>query len=196
MSQVNVDSKHIEKLFFDLDDCITDVQKAIITINNGYRNLGAEWKDAKYKELGKIVDSCTKELVKVRDEFSEAFEKLRQLYEFILEYEGVDLSSGRMSFFERQAASRGFQSTSFFAASLGAQGAFAIASSLAHAPPGSIDTRAADPLLREIEERVAIHNAMRNFDASYIPTVSENPNNVLVVNTNQFNQPTVNESEE
>ena len=113
-----------------------------------------------------------------------------------MEYEGVDLSSGRMSFLERQAASRGFQSISFWAASWGAQGAFAIASSLAHAPPGSIDTRATDPLLREIEERVAIHNAMRNFDASYIPTAPENPNNVLVVTTNQFNQPTVNESEE
>lgn len=108
MPEVNVDQKQIEKLFFDLDDCITNVQKAIITINNSYRNLGANWKDAKYKELGKIVDSCTKELVKVRDEFSQAFEKMRLLYECILEYESVELTSGNQTNFQTrlgQAAS-------------------------------------------------------------------------------------------
>lgn len=199
MSQVNVDSKHIEKLFFDLDDCITDVQKAIITINNGYRNLGAEWKDAKYKELGKIVDSCTKELVKVRDEFSKAFEKLRQLYEFILEYEGVELSAPRqnrlVTYISSRAANNGYYTNTGYLASLvvgtgavlGTAGMdlYETANGNPQEPMDAEEVRNVATISNRIshwfDEQVALHNAMRTFDANYTPPSSDDSSNTLTV---------------
>lgn len=191
MPEVNVDQKQIEKLFFDLDDCITDVQKAIITINNGYRNLGADWKDAKYKELGKIVDSCTKELVKVRDEFSQAFEKMRQLYECILEYESVDLSNGNSSnFLGRlgQAASTVLNSNTVRLGVAAYQLSEALQGNPQRPPTDSPNissemlTAAGIQLRTMVEEHRILHQ-IRHGDMVSDFSEQDNPDHILIINS-------------
>ena len=97
MPNVEVDSIYIENLLKDLDNGIVNIHQTILFINDSYRNLGTEWKDAKYKELGKIVDKCTEELGNLRNELFAAFEKLYSLFKIVLEYETIDLVSGSSS---------------------------------------------------------------------------------------------------
>lgn len=210
MSEINVDSLYIKSLLVNLDNSIVNIHQTILFINNSYRDLGTGWKDSKYQELGQIVDKCTEKLGKLRNELYYSFHKLYSLYEIICEYEKIDLISSE-SYTPR--TSRGQVARVATNARLLISTGFRCIQTMrgvSVSPPLTGDevrnsvinanNRVRDIDLRAFqEERESLL-----WDLGYIDSPDSSPQRndsyeserTIVVTTNQFNQPTVNESEE
>ncbi len=55
MGAVNVDSGELLKVLQDIRTAISSIESTKSSINKKYQQLGSDWKDKKYKELGDIV---------------------------------------------------------------------------------------------------------------------------------------------
>ena len=74
--------------------CSTAIQELHIAsqkLNTRYRDAGQKWKDDKYKQLGVIIEDCSRAIKSPIDELSDCITKLRQLDKTIQEYENTNL---------------------------------------------------------------------------------------------------------
>jgi len=72
-------------------EAITELNNSSQRLNTRFHDAGQRWKDNKYKQLGVIIDDCSKAMRSPIDELFECINKLQALEKAILEYEGQSL---------------------------------------------------------------------------------------------------------
>ena len=70
---------------------ITELNSSAQKLNTRYREAGQRWRDDKYKQLGAIIDDCTKSMKKPVDELSDCVEKLRAIGKVLAEIESANI---------------------------------------------------------------------------------------------------------
>lgn len=95
---VDVDLSSIEKMASSLETTINTIQETEQKLNENYKKLAGEWSDAKYRELGSIVNECQRSLKKAKEEFKKAYNKLLLIVQHLMEYENTDLIADTGSF--------------------------------------------------------------------------------------------------
>jgi len=88
---VDVDLSSIEKMASSLESTINTIQETEQKLNENYKKLAGEWNDAKYRELGSIVNECQRSLKKTKEELKKAYNKLLLIVQHLVEYENTDL---------------------------------------------------------------------------------------------------------
>ena len=72
--------------------CMTAIQElnnSAQRLNARYQEAGERWKDVKYKELGGIINDCSRAMKSPIDELFECVAKLRELEKAIVEYDST-----------------------------------------------------------------------------------------------------------
>ncbi len=89
MGIVNVDVAELLRSHKNMQTALGSIETTKTTIAKKYQQLGSEWKDKKYKELGDVVQECTKalnEILKILskgEKFIGSLAKSLQVYEDI-----------------------------------------------------------------------------------------------------------------
>lgn len=96
MGAVNVDSGELLKVLQDIRTAISSIESTKSSINKKYQQLGSDWKDKKYKELGDIVQDSTRALNNILNTLSKGEKFLGSLVKSLQEYESINLD-GSMS---------------------------------------------------------------------------------------------------
>jgi len=60
-------------------------------LNSRYREAGERWRDNKYKQLGVIIDDCSKAMKSPIDDLFDCIAKLREIEKVLMEYEATNL---------------------------------------------------------------------------------------------------------
>ena len=70
---------------------ITELNSSAQKLNNRYREAGQRWRDDKYKQLGVIIDDCTKSMKKPVNELSDCVAKLREIGKVLVDIESANI---------------------------------------------------------------------------------------------------------
>ena len=93
MSVVNVDSAELLEAWKNIKTAITSVEGTKYSMMRSYQQLGSDWKDKKYRELGDVVQDCTKALNIILSTLSKGEKFIGSLAKSLQEYEDVNLQS-------------------------------------------------------------------------------------------------------
>lgn len=91
MGQVNANSQELIQALRNIQAGNRSIETTRNMIRTKYQQLGADWNDRKYKELGDILQECNHALNEVLKILLQAEKYLTLLYKHILEYESVNL---------------------------------------------------------------------------------------------------------
>lgn len=73
------------------DVCVSSLTQASSSLNSGYQSAGSGWQDAKYRELGQIVNECCQALTKPISDLNGCKASLAQLLRAVQEYESTSI---------------------------------------------------------------------------------------------------------
>lgn len=62
MSDVNVDINDLLQTINNMRTAISSIESSKMSIEKTYQQLGVDWNDKKYRELGNVVGECKKAL--------------------------------------------------------------------------------------------------------------------------------------
>ena len=79
MGVVNSDSNSLLQVLHNLNAALSDIERTRSSIQLKYRQLGSNWNDKKYKDLGDIVLECNKALVSISHTLSQGQKAISQL---------------------------------------------------------------------------------------------------------------------
>lgn len=91
MAKVTVEKKAVVGAISLCEYSVDCFQTATKRLKQDYIDAGATWKDAKYVQLGYIVEQCEQALQAPIKELRDCIEKLKQLQVIMEEYERLDL---------------------------------------------------------------------------------------------------------
>lgn len=96
MSNVNADLGEVLQAANGIKTAISSIEMTKSSILRKYQQLGSEWKDKKYKELGDVVQECNKALNDILKTLSKGEKFISSLAKSLQEYDNVNLD-GSMS---------------------------------------------------------------------------------------------------
>ena len=70
---------------------ISELNSSLKKLNTRYQEAGRQWKDDKYKQLGVIIESCTKSMKMPVDELSDCIAKLKEIEKTFADYENTNI---------------------------------------------------------------------------------------------------------
>ena len=70
---------------------IQDLNNSAQKLNNRYQQAGSDWNDKKYKQLGGIINDCSRALRSPVDELFDCLNKLKDIEKVLLEYESTNI---------------------------------------------------------------------------------------------------------
>jgi len=91
MSSVILNSDTIDDSISICNDLIEMLSALQSDLQSKYRGLGSDWKDAKYQQLGDIVNECSSSIRKTLDELRHCLKPLRDIKKVINDYETTNL---------------------------------------------------------------------------------------------------------
>ena len=91
MAGVSVSSMVIDQAENLCQVAIGELNSSTQKLNSRYNEAGERWKDDKYKQLGVIINDCSKAMKAPIDELFDCIAKLRELEKAIIEYESTNL---------------------------------------------------------------------------------------------------------
>ena len=94
MGKVSVDINDLLKTIQFLEAVISNIETSKSSLKSKYDQLGQEWQDQHYQELGVIVDDCTKALNDVLTALLNGEKGIVKLTETIQNYESENIGSG------------------------------------------------------------------------------------------------------
>ena len=72
-------------------NAIGELNSSTQRLNTRYREAGERWRDDKHKQLGVIINDCSRSMKSPIDELFDCIAKLRELEKAIIEYESTNL---------------------------------------------------------------------------------------------------------
>lgn len=94
MGVVNADSSAIIETWQNIKNAIGSVETTRASINRKYQQLGNDWSDKKYRDLGDTIQDCNKALSSILKTLQQGDTFLSALWKALLEYESVNLYGG------------------------------------------------------------------------------------------------------
>ena len=91
MAKVAVEKKAVLGAISLCEYSVDCFQTAAKRMKQDYMEAGATWQDAKYIQLGDIVEQCDQALYAPIRELEECIEKLREMEKIMEEYEQMEL---------------------------------------------------------------------------------------------------------
>lgn len=116
MGQVNANSQELIQALRNIQAGNRSIETTRNMIRTKYQQLGADWNDKKYKELGDILQECNHALNEVLKILLQAEKYLALLYKHIQEYESVNLggaNSARNAFVQSLRVNNVEQSSTY-----------------------------------------------------------------------------------
>lgn len=96
LSNVNVDAAALADAAANLKNAITSIESTKAMLKQKYQQLGNNWNDRKYKDLGDIVHICLSALNNIEQNLLKGEKYVRLLLRSLAEYESINLE-GNMS---------------------------------------------------------------------------------------------------
>lgn len=94
---VNADTQELLQIAQNIKNAVQSVESTQRAITQKYRQLGAEWNDKRYKELGDVVQECTNALKNIQKTLLQGEKYVFQLVKALQEYDNVNLVDGSES---------------------------------------------------------------------------------------------------
>lgn len=91
MANVSVEKIVVQKSIALCEQSIMQFEQSSKRLQGSYQAAGAGWRDAKYRQLGGIVNECTTALTRPMKELEACRDNLRKLLANIEEYEDINL---------------------------------------------------------------------------------------------------------
>lgn len=91
MGTVNANIAELFQSYKNMQTAISSINMTRMTITRKYQQLGNDWRDKKYKELGDTVQECNNALNDILKVLSKGEKFLRTLVKSLEEYENVNL---------------------------------------------------------------------------------------------------------
>ena len=95
MGIVNADANELLQSWNNIKTAITSIETTKSSMIRKYQQLNGEWKDKKYKELGNVVQECSRALNDILKILSQGEKFVGSLAKSLQEYDNVNLD-GRM----------------------------------------------------------------------------------------------------
>ena len=102
MGFVNADSSAILEAWQSITNAVSSVEATKATISRKYKQLGSDWNDKKYRELGDIVQECNKSFNTILRILYQAEKPVSLLAKSLQQYEETNFGNGSV---ERSHAS-------------------------------------------------------------------------------------------
>lgn len=93
MSIVNADVTELLQSWNNIKTAISSIETTRTSITRNYQQLGADWKDKKYKELGDVVRECSKAFNEILKTLSKCEKFIGSLAKNLQEYEDTQIGS-------------------------------------------------------------------------------------------------------
>jgi len=90
MAGVSVSTAVIQNAEKLCQTAISELNGSTQKLNTRYQEAGQRWRDNKYKQLGTIINDCSRAMKSPIDELSDCISKLRELEKAIAEYESTN----------------------------------------------------------------------------------------------------------
>lgn len=90
---VNADAAELLQSWNNIKTAITSIEITRSSMIRKYRQFNGEWKDKKYKELGDIVQECSKALNEILKVLSKGEKFVASLTKNLQEYENTEIGS-------------------------------------------------------------------------------------------------------
>lgn len=97
MSIVNADLGELLQAANGIKTAISSIEKTKSSMSRKYQQLGNEWKDKKYKELGDVVQECNKALEYMLKVLTIGETHISSLVNSLREYENINIGSSTQS---------------------------------------------------------------------------------------------------
>lgn len=94
MSVVNADSSVIIETLRNIKNATTSIETTRSSINRKYQQLGVNWSDKKYRDLGATIQDCNKALSSIMKTLQQGESFLSALGKALRDYESVNLYGG------------------------------------------------------------------------------------------------------
>ncbi len=91
MGMVNADVTELLQSWNNIKTAITSIETTRSSMTRKYQQLNGEWKDKKYKELGDVVQECSKALNEILKILSKGEKFIGSLAKSLQEYDNVNL---------------------------------------------------------------------------------------------------------
>lgn len=91
MASVSVSMAAIQQAENICQTAIGELNSSSQKLNSRYREAGERWRDNKYKQLGVIIDDCSKAMKSPIDDLFDCIAKLREIEKVLMEYEATNL---------------------------------------------------------------------------------------------------------
>lgn len=91
MANVSVEKAAVTRAISLCEHSINEFDRTSRDLKRTYDMAGAEWRDAKYQQLGGIVNDCTIALTKPIQELGDCITTLKALLKAIEAYEALDM---------------------------------------------------------------------------------------------------------
>lgn len=97
MSVVNSDLNTLLKTVKNMQTAIDSIETTKASISTKYQQLGSAWNDKKYKDLGNVVNDCSKSLNTILKTLLQVEKYIALLVKSLQEYENVNFNANSMS---------------------------------------------------------------------------------------------------
>lgn len=94
MSMVNADLNALLQTVKNIQTAINSIEATKVSISTKYQHLGNGWNDKKYKDLGDIVNDCSKSLNTILKTLLQGEKYVALLVKGLQEYENVNFAGG------------------------------------------------------------------------------------------------------
>lgn len=94
MSDVNADATELLQIAQNMQNAVNSIEATKSAMTTRYQQLGENWNDKKYKELGDIVRECNKALNNILNTIFQGIKYVLQLTKLIQEYNAVNFAKG------------------------------------------------------------------------------------------------------
>lgn len=94
MSMVNADLNALLQTVKNMQTAINSIEATKVSISTKYQHLGNSWNDKKYKDLGDIVNDCSKSLNTILKTLLQGEKCVALLVKGLQEYENVNFAGG------------------------------------------------------------------------------------------------------
>lgn len=109
MPSVSVSADDLRRQMTMLAVAAEEIEHAYNTILSQYRQLGCQWNDSKYKELGNVINESVSSLKQIQHIFLKGQKSLIQILRSVEEYEQTNLNGAAQASFANAAQGGGTQ---------------------------------------------------------------------------------------
>lgn len=91
MSNVSADAAEFLQHAKNIQNAVSSIEQTRASIANKYKQLGTDWNDKKYRELGDVVSECNKALMNIYKVLLQSKKYVAALEKSLQEYENVNM---------------------------------------------------------------------------------------------------------